>query len=334
VLWRRALHVASMVAAVAAGWSASAEALPGVPPPPITVPSLTLPTVTVPPVTTPVVTTPPVTTPTVTVPPPIPAAPLSRPSASPGGETGGAGSATTGESGDNASRVGRDESSREQASRLGLARDWIARRGTRGQRRTTFVFVLRKPATVELVFLQMAPDCRRVGRLRVRGHRGVNRLRLRTRIGRHRLAPGTYSVVARALPAGRAVGRARFVVVDHAGGRELRAAREANACGATASLTNPGRPPSGARPASPGPRKAARPTHRRGTLGARFGRGAFSTADEIPVRAYTLLALAIALLVAAVLMAKAAPVRLSAAILLALVGSAIILGLTITYALV
>jgi hypothetical protein len=74
--------------------------------------------------------------------------------------------------------------------------------------------------------------------------------------------------------------------------------------------------------------------HRRGALGARFARGAFSAADEIPVWAYALLDLAIALLVAAVLMAKAAPVRLSSAILLALVGCAIILGLTITYALV
>ena len=50
---RRAVRGALMVAALTAGWSTSAAALPLLPPPPITLPTLTLPTVTVPPVTVP-----------------------------------------------------------------------------------------------------------------------------------------------------------------------------------------------------------------------------------------------------------------------------------------
>lgn len=244
------------------------------------------------------------------------------------GGTGGAGPPSAGEN----SRVGRAETSREQASRLRLARDWISYGGPRLQRRTTLVFVLSRPELVELVLLQVAPDCRRIGRLRVRGHRGINRLGLRTRIGRHTLGPGTYTVVVRALPSGRMVGRARLVVVDRASKGAIRAARGADSCTARAELgkaaSGPTQPPAGTLGVSPEP-KRAQPTRHRGVLGARFGKAAFSAADDVPLWVYVLLALAIALLGAAAFLPRTAPAGLSARLVLGVVGVAILVGLTI-----
>jgi hypothetical protein len=323
-----------MVVALTAGWSASAAALPPLPPPPITLPTVTLPTVTVPPVTTPAATTPAVTTPTVTLPSQVlpPRAPDIAPEPAPRTSNGSqpAGRPTT-----ENSRVGRAETSREHASRLRLARDWISYGGPQGQRRTTLFFVLRRAAAVELVLRQVAPDCRRVGRLRVRGHRGVNRLRLRTRIGRHLLTPGTYRVVARTIPAGRTVGRARFVVVDRASRSEIRTARRANSCAQASRVgaLDPARPPAGALSAPAEPKSARDPAHHRGVLGARFAKGAFSAAEDIPLWVYVLFALSIALLAAAASLPKNETVGLSASLLLGLVGATILLGLTIAYAL-
>ena len=299
------------------------------------------PPVTVPPVTTPVVTTPAVTTPTVPLPPQAPPAPRvpnvtppalpPPPSLPQSGLRDLRGSAeSTGES----NQGGRAETSREQASRLRLARDWIAHRGADGERRTTLVFILRRPALVEFVVLQVAPDCRRVGRFRVRGHRGVNRVRVPTRVGREPLAPGTYRVVARAVPAGRTVGRARLVVVDRASRGEIRAARRADSCaqGSSVGTSDPARPPAGALSVPARPKSAPHPVRHHGVLGARFAKGAFSAAEDVPLWVYVLLALAIALLGAAASLPKTETVGLSASLLLGLVGATILLGLTITYA--
>ena len=177
VLRRRIVQCVLMVVALAAGWSASAAALPPLPPPPITLPTLTLPTVTVPPITTPVVTTPAVTTPTVPLPPQVPPAPKAPrvrlpavpppPSMLHRGTAGDPGPAGAGGSTDQSQQGARAETSREQASRFRLARDWISRRGPHGERRTTLVFILRRPALVEFVVLQVAPDCRSVGRFTI-----------------------------------------------------------------------------------------------------------------------------------------------------------------------
>jgi hypothetical protein len=67
-------------------------------------------------------------------------------------------------------------------------------------------------------------------------------------------------------------------------------------------------------------------------LGARFAKGAFSAAEDVPLWVYVLLALAIALLGAAASLPKTETVGLSASLLLGLVGATILLGLTITYA--
>ena len=70
-------------------------------------------------------------------------------------------------------------------------------------------------------------------------------------------------------------------------------------------------------------------------LGARFARGTFSAAEDVPLWVYVLLAFAIALLGAAASLPKSETVGLSASLLLGLVGATILLGLplTITYAL-
>jgi len=346
VLRRRAVRGALMVVALTAGWSTSAAALPPLPPPPITLPTLTLPTVTVPPVTvppvtTPVVTTPAVTTPTLPVPPQAPPAPrvprvrppaLQPPPSRPQSDSGPAG---VGRSAGEANQGGRAETSREQASRLRLARDWIAHRGANGERRTTLVFILRRPALVEFAVIEVAPDCRRVGSFRVRGHRGVNRVRVPNRVGREPLAPGTYRVVARAIPGGRTVGRARLVVVDRASRGEIRAARRADSCapGSSVGTSDPAQPPAGALSVPARPKSARHSARHHGVLGARFAKGAFSAAEDVPLWVYVLLALAIALLGAAASLPKSETVGLSASLLLGLVGATILLGLTITYAL-
>jgi len=333
-----------MVVALTAGWSASAAALPPLPPPPITLPTLTLPTVTVPPVTTPVVTTPAVTTPTVPLPPQVPPAPKAPrvrlpavpppPSLLHRGTAGDPGPAGAGESTDQSQQGARAETSREQASRLRLARDWISRHGPHGERRTRLVFILRRPALVEFVVLEVAPDCRRVGRFRVRGHRGVNRVQVPTRVGREPLTPGTYRVVARAVPTGRTVGRARLIVVDRANRGEIRAARRADSCAQDSSVgtSDPVRPPAGGLSVPSRPKSARHPARHHGVLGARFSRSAISLAENVPLWVYALLALAVGLLGAAAAFPKGETVGLSASLLLGLVGATILLGLTYAYA--
>jgi len=336
LLRRRAVHGALLIVLLTAGWSASAGALP---PPPITLPTVTLPIVTVPPVTvppvtTPVVTTPAVTTPAVTTPtlppqaPPLPRVPRGTPPARPPdpsvrrSPTDGATDRTGDRTGETI-RGGRAETSREQASRLRLARG--------GARRATLLFSLSKPGPVELDVQQLAPDCRRVGRFRVRGHRGVNRVRLRTRLRRRRLAPGTYSVVVRT--AQRTVGRLRFVV-DRTHEGEVRIARGVNVCGRkTAVAATETTPPPTAAAVPKQPNETDTPRHHRRALGARFVRGlGIGNADDVPLWAYALVAFAVALLGTAAVIPRT-KARLSSALLLAFVGAGIILLLTLAYAL-
>lgn len=185
--------------------------------------------------------------------------------------------------------------------------------------------------------VQVAPVCRQVGRFRVRGHRGVNRLRLRPRVGRHVLSPGTYRIVARALPSGRTVGRTQLVVVDRAGGGEIRSARRADSCGrASASDSSASaHPPAGALGAAAEQKQAPKPKPARhhGVLGAKFVKDAFSPASDAPLRVYALLVLGVALLGVAAFLPKSKPSGLSASLLLGLAGASILLGLTIVYAL-
>ena len=349
---RRVVQVALMGVALMGGWVASAGADLKVTLPTVTLPTVTLPTVTLPTVTTPTVTVPPVpppppappasiTVPTVTLPSAHPPPPPGRGggggSSGGGGSQGSSGSAGAG-SGSAGQSAGGTSSGRQAGTgtsrvyRLSLTRDWISRTGPHRHRHTTLLFVLRGPALVEFVVLEVSPDCRRVGRFRVRGHRGVNRVRIPARVGREPLAPGTYRVVAQAIPSGRTVGRARLVVVDRESRGQIRAARNADSCGEASSVgaSDPARPPAGALtdPAGPKSASARHPAHHHGVLGARFGRTALSAADDVPLWVFGLLALGVALLAAAASLPKSETVGLSASLLLGLVGASILFGLT------
>ena len=308
-----------MVGALTGGWSASAAALAPLPPPPITLPTITLPIVTVPPVTVPPATTPAVTTPTVPIPPQVPPPPARTttavdaqpPPSQPRDDSGPAG---VGRSSGEANQGARVETSREQASRLRLARMW-------------FVVVLPGPSLVELAVNEVAPECRLVRRFRVRAHRGANRVRL----ARHPLGPGAYVVVARALPTGRIVGRARFAIGDRArsGGAADSCRREQG----LGSASSPGRPPAGALPAAADPKQKQRSAHHRGVLGTKFGKGVLASAGGVPLWVYGLLALAVGLLAAAAALPKADSRGLSASLLAGSVGAGILLALTIVFSL-
>jgi hypothetical protein len=92
-------------------------------------------------------------------------------------------------------------------------------------------FVLSRPALVEFIVLRVAPDCKQVGRFRVVGRAGVNRVPFTGRLRGRFLPPGTYRIRARTLPRGRALAETRLVIFErkpHAA--ELRAARAANTC--------------------------------------------------------------------------------------------------------
>jgi len=223
--------------------------------------------------------------------------------------------------------------------RLHLARDWISMRGPKHQRRTTLIFVLGRPAVVEFVVVQLAPDCRRLARFRINGHGGVNRIRVGRRIGRRTLAPGTYRFVARTLPGGRRVADTQLVVVQDAGQPAIRAARHADTCARSAISGNRStwktndQVHAGPAAAAAWPSKDAQPTRDRGVRGATFAKAAFSAADDAPVEVYVLLGLAIALLGAAAALSKAAPTRRSAPLIAGLSGAGVLLGVTIAYAL-
>jgi hypothetical protein len=222
--------------------------------------------------------------------------------------------------------------------RLHLVRDWISTRGPKNQRRTNLVFVLGRPAVVEFVVVQLAPRCRRLGRFRVHGHQGVNRIRVGRRIGRRRLTPGTYRFVARTLPGGRRVADTRLVVVQDASRTAIRTARHADNCSRAASRSNRSTQEPidqvTAAPAGAGrPSKDTQPTRHGGVRGAKFAKRAFSAADDAPVGVYVLLGLAIALLGAAAALPKAAPTRRSAPLIAGLSGAGILLGVTVGYAL-
>jgi len=73
-----------------------------------------------------------------------------------------------------------------------------------------FVFHLAEPGRVRVTFREVR--CGGTASLTLRGHRGLNRFRFTGRIGRHRLAPGTYRIRVRSH--GRTLLRKMLVVGD------------------------------------------------------------------------------------------------------------------------
>jgi hypothetical protein len=73
-----------------------------------------------------------------------------------------------------------------------------------------FVFHLGEPGRVRVTFREVR--CGGTASLTLRGHRGLNRVRFTGRIGRHRLAPGTYRIRVRSH--GRTLLRKMLVVGD------------------------------------------------------------------------------------------------------------------------
>jgi hypothetical protein len=221
----------------------------------------------------------------------------------------------------------------------------VARKGSKRSRRTTLIFVLTRPALVEFVVFQVSPDCQRIGRFRVPGHAGQNRVRLRSRIGHRRLAPGTYRITARPLPHGRAVLDTRLVVVTRANKDEIVTARRADACAQRessrlfpAGFSATATPPSGnVAPASQVEKRSGpsgRPRH--GVLGARFVR-AVEAARENPVWILSFLGIGLALLAVAALPARLAPNRRTALMLdhrretIAFTGAAALVAVMVAY---
>jgi hypothetical protein len=242
---------------------ALAQGLP-VPVPTVSVPTVSVPSVTVPSTTVPSVTVPP---PPVSPPAPVPPPPTvqtpsvqtpstqtpsvqgssagavtggqgSSGSTATGGRSsssGGAGSSSSGLSSAGGSGVGTTGGASQQ--RVHSTRPWIAVLGSKSRRTTIFKFRLGRNAIVEFTVLQVSPVCRVVGRFRVRGHAGLNRVQFNGRVHGVQLGAGTYRISARTRGAG-AVLRTTIVVV---GARtpskaELALARRSNVCRAAGVL--------------------------------------------------------------------------------------------------
>jgi hypothetical protein len=169
------------------------------------------------------------------------------------------------------------------------------------------VIVLPAAGVVELRVTQVAPLCRGIGRIVVRGHAGRNVVRFRGRVGGRTLVPGTYRIVAR-VRGGRQLTSLLVVVVA---GRapapgEVASARAADACaarrdtsGSVASISRPIATPAPARSggtklATGAPASKASP-RRGGVLGADFTQTLRDPTSVSPVL-LILLAIAICLL--------------------------------------
>jgi hypothetical protein len=78
-----------------------------------------------------------------------------------------------------------------------------------------------------------------VGRFRVKGHAGKNRVRFRGRIKGRALRPGTYVIRARALPARKALTEMKLVIFKRRPlPEELAAAQASNTCGSSDGYTS------------------------------------------------------------------------------------------------
>jgi len=89
-----------------------------------------------------------------------------------------------------------------RARSVRVSRTRFSTRGPNAQRGTVIRFRLRKRGRVELVVRANSTPCSILGRKRIRGHEGVNRVRFSGRIHGKPLAPGAYTITVVVVRAG------------------------------------------------------------------------------------------------------------------------------------
>lgn len=183
---------------------------------------------------------------------------------------------------------------------------------------------------MEFVVIRVAPDCRPVGRFRVKAHAGQNRVGFRGRIKGRALRPGTYIIRARTLPARRALTETKLVIFKRRPlSEELAAAQASNTCGGSDGDTSSSSTLGGG--AGPGagnqgklqvkrggngsePIRVHTPKNPVGVLGVSFTRAA-DAAKEVSPLLFVLLGIAIGLLAAAAMPLRFVPSARLAAVL-------------------
>jgi hypothetical protein len=89
-----------------------------------------------------------------------------------------------------------------RARSVRVSRTRFSTRGPKGQRGTVIRFRLRGRGRVELVVRANSTPCSILGRKRIRGHEGVNRVRFNGRMHGKPLAPGAYTITVVVVRAG------------------------------------------------------------------------------------------------------------------------------------
>jgi hypothetical protein len=202
------------------------------------------------------------------------------------------------------------------------------------------------------VLIRVAPDCRPVGRFRVKGHAGKNRVRFRGRIKGRALRPGTYVIRARTLRTRKALTETKLVIFKRRPlPGELGAARSANTCASSdgdtwSSSGGDAAPLRGnddrlrAQRSGDGSEPIRVATRKKplGVLGVRFTRAADAVKD-VPAILYLLLGIAIGLLAAAAMPIRFVPSARLAAVLayrrtvVAMAGAVTLASVAVVYAL-
>lgn len=229
------------------------------------------------------------------------------------------------------------------------SRDWISRSGPAGRRYTTVIFTLKRAAVVRFSVMRIAPDCRHIGSVVLRGHQGMNRVRFRGRVAGRALPPGTYELRSSGV-------RTRIVIFKRTPlPEEVAAARASNTCGSSAGISGfdahgaaqsatlggAGGHAKGSGRGNQGTTKASSTNDRSerfGVLGVRFTRAA-EAVKEIPRPLFAILGLAILLLALAALPLRWVPNARVAAVLayrrslVALAGAITLVAVAVAYAL-
>ena len=193
-----------------------------------------------------------------------------------------------------------------------------------------------------------------MGRFRVKGHAGKNRVRFRGRIKGRALRPGTYVIRARTLPARRALTETKLVIFkERPLPEELAAAQASNTCGGTdgdtssASMLGGGAGTRGGNEGNLQVKRGDKGSELRvgttknplGVMGVRFTRTA-DAVKKVPALLFVLLGIAIGLLAAAATPIRFVPSARMAAVLayrrtsVAMAGAVTLASVAVVFAVV